>query len=183
VVSIELYKSAIEEGKTKVRECESHQEKVSSLNSKVKQLEWQLKGWQTRSDKDNSSTSILSSSKRVVTSKKASKEESNENKAPLKVTSKKASKEESNENKAPLKVTSKKASKEESNENKAPHKPPKIERRNVAFTCVAPLADKIEGRKRITMVRAAGGRKGLQEKLNQVRSPRAERTPLHARNV
>lgn len=145
VVSMELYKSAVADGKAKLRECENHQEKVSRLNSKVAQLEWQLKGWQTRSDKNNSSTLILPSSKRVIASKKASKEETTENKAPL--------------------------------------KSPKIERRNVAFTCVPPPADKIEGRKRITMVRAVGGRKGLQEKLNQVRSPRAERAPLHAKNV
>jgi hypothetical protein len=86
VVSMALYKSAVEEGRTKVRECERHQENVSRMNSKVAQLELQLEGWQTRSDKENSSTLILPCNERVITSTKASKEETTESKAPLKTT-------------------------------------------------------------------------------------------------
>jgi hypothetical protein len=219
VVSMELYKSAVEEGKTKVSECESYQEKVSRLNLKVAQLEWKLQGWQTKPDKENSSTLILPSSETAIHCKKASKEETTElqgwqtkpdkeNSTTLNlpsskrvITSKKASKEETTELQGwPTKpdkensttlilpssrrvITSKKASKEETNENKAPLKTVKTERRNVAFTCVPSLTDKIEGRKRITMVRAAGGRKGLKEKLNQARSPRADRAPLQAMNI
>jgi hypothetical protein len=176
VVSMELYKSAVEEGKTKISECESYQEKVSRLNLKVAQLEWKLQGWQTRPDKENSSTLILPSST-VITSKKASKEETTE----LQGWPTKPDKENSTTLVLPSRkkvIMSKKASKEEANENKAPLKTSKRERRNVAFTCVPSLVDKNESRKRITMVRLAGGRKGLQEKLNKARSPRAGRAPL-----
>jgi hypothetical protein len=189
VVSMALYKSAVEEGRTKVRECESYQANVSRMNSKVAQLEWQLKGWQTRSDKDNSSTLTLPSNERVITSKMASKEET-ENKAPLKNTEVKrrnvaftcvpppADKKDGRK-----RITLVRAAEEETTENKAPLKTTEIKRRNVGFTCVPPPADKNDGRKRITMVRAAGGRKGLQKKLSQVRSPRAELAPLHANHV
>jgi hypothetical protein len=201
VVSMELYKSAVEEGKTKVSECESYQEKVSRLNLKVAQLEWKLQGWQTKPDKENSSASILPSSKTVIASKKASTKADKENSSAVNlpssktvIASKKASNEKTTElqswqtkadkeNSSTLVIASKKASKEETTENKAPLKNTKRERRNVAFTCVPTLADKNEGRKRITMVRAAGGRKGLQKKLNQARSPRAKLAQVHANIV
>jgi hypothetical protein len=172
VVSMALYKSAVEEGRTKARECESHQENVSRMNSKVAQLEWQLKGWQPRPDKENASTVILPSSKRVITSEKASKEETTENKAPFKTA------EIMRRNVAMVR-----AAEEETTENKAPFKTNEMKRRNVAFACVQTTSDNNDGRKRITMVRAAGGRKGLQAKLNHVRSPRAKLPPLLANNV
>jgi hypothetical protein len=190
VVSMALYKSAVEDGRTKVRECERHQENVSRMNSKVAQLEWQLKGWQTGSDKENSSTLILPSNERVITSKKASKEEATENKAPLKTTEVKRRNvaftcvpPPTDKNDGRKRITLIRAAEEETTENKAPLKTTEIKRRNVAFTCVPSPADKNNGRKRITMVRAAGGRKGLQKKLSQARSPRAKLAPLHANNI
>jgi hypothetical protein len=167
MVSMKLYKSAVEEVKTKARECETHQkivwnlnskvakleqqlqgcqtssvkENSSNLNSKVAKLEQQLQGCQTSSVKENSSTPIRPSTKRVVARKRASKEETTDNTAFLKTT--------------------------------------EMQRRNAAFTFGAPVVDKNEGgRSRITMVRAAGGRKGLQKKLSKLRSPRAEMAVL-----
>jgi hypothetical protein len=190
VVSMALYKSAVEEGRIKVRECEGHQENVSRMKSKVAQLEGQLKGWQTRSDKEKSSTVVLPSNKRVITSKKASKEETTENKAPLKTSEIKRRNvaftcvpSPADENDGRNRIAMVRVAEEETTENKAPFKTTETKRRNVAFTCVPTPSDKNDGRKRITMVRAAGGRKGLQAKLNQVRSPRAKLAPLHANNV
>jgi hypothetical protein len=182
VVSMALYKSAVEEGRVKVRECEGHQENVSRMNSKVAQLERQLKGWQTRSDKENSSTVILPSSKRVITSKEASKEETPVKKAPLKTSETKRRNvaftcvpPPADESDGRNRITMIRAANGlETTETK---------RRNVAFTCVPTPSDNNDGRKRITMVRAAGGRKGLQAKLNQLRSPRAKLAPLLSNNV
>lgn len=157
-VSLKLYRSAVQDVKAKTAQCQGHREEVTTLKAQVAQLQQTLQKHPARANKVQ--VAPLTPKEMARPGKKA-KDPSTPKAKDL-----------------PSKTTRQRSALKDGNvENMAQPKTPKTPRPAATFNFV-PVIDK--SKSRFSMVRAAGGRKGLQEKLNQVRSPRAGRVKFQA---
>jgi hypothetical protein len=201
MVSIGLYRTAVVEAKNKTAQCEQHEQEVKNLSSKVIQLEIQLEDRHARSGTDKT-LNIKASPVKVSSNKENSFRLANVNVPPVKRALRMISPDVTKQVAPPPppapKTPRRNVAFASSSKINAPPpqravpkislvartqvapppppapKTPKTRRRNVSFD-FSPIAPKSADRSqlRVSMVRAAGGRKALQEKLHQMRSPRA----------